>query len=204
MGVIEVEGEDAEQRVLAAAEVLFYGQGIQAVGMDAIRTASAVPLKRLYQIFPSKDSLVEAYLRRRDARWLSELGEYVASHDSPTQRVLAVFDWLFQWFNEPDFRGCGFINSYGELGARSQPVAEIARAHKQAFRHYVADLVAAAEAPSWLADHLVLLAEGAMSTAAITGSAEPARQAKDAARILLRTARAEFGTAQPDQGSREK
>ncbi|MET7534248.1 TetR/AcrR family transcriptional regulator [Streptomyces goshikiensis] len=188
-----VEREAVEQRVLDAAEELFYGQGIQAVGMDAIRSSSAVPLKRLYQVFPSKNSLVEAYLRRRDTRWLRELAQYADAHDSPTQQILAVFDWLYLWFNEPDFRGCGFINSFGELGASSQTIADIAKAHKRAFRQYVADLVAVAEAPSWLADPLVLLAEGAMTTAAILGSPEPARQAKDAARILLRTSRAEAG-----------
>lgn len=186
-----MEREAVEQQVLDAAEDLFYGQGIHAVGMDAIRSASAVPLKRLYQVFPSKNSLVEAYLRRRDTRWLRELAQYADAHDSPTQRILAVFDWLYLWFNEPDFRGCGFINSFGELGASSQTVADIAKAHKRAFRRYLADLVAAAEAPSWLADHLVLLAEGAMTTAAILGSPEPARQAKDATRILLATTRTE-------------
>ncbi|MGW7380547.1 TetR/AcrR family transcriptional regulator [Streptomyces sp. NPDC054794] len=185
-----MEREEAEQRVLDAAEELFYGQGIRAVGMDAIRSASAVPLKRLYQLFPSKDSLIEAYLRRRDARWLSELAQYVETAESPTQRILAVFDWLYGWFSEPDFRGCGFINSFGEMGATSPAVADIAKAHKQAFRQYVADLVAAAEAPNWLTDHLVLLAEGAMTTAAIYGSPEPARQAKDAARTLLQASRA--------------
>ncbi|MFJ9818646.1 TetR/AcrR family transcriptional regulator [Streptomyces sp. NPDC101151] len=182
-----MEREEAEKRVLDAAEELFYGQGIRAVGMDAIRSASAVPLKRLYQVFPSKDSLIEAYLRRRDARWLSDLAQYVETVESPTQRVLAVFDWLYRWFSEPDFRGCGFINAFGEMGAMSPAVADIAKAHKQAFRQYVADLVAAAEAPSWLTDHLLLLAEGAMTTAAIYGSPEPARQAKDAARTLLQT-----------------
>ncbi|MFF2518560.1 TetR/AcrR family transcriptional regulator [Streptomyces sp. NPDC058086] len=184
-----MELETTEQQVLDAAEELFYGQGIQSVGMDAIRAASAVPLKRLYQAFPSKNSLVEAYLRRRDARWLRDLAQHVDTYESPTQRILAVFDWLFLWFNEPGFRGCGFINSFGELGATSQTVADIARAHKNAFRRYLGDLVAAAEAPTWLTDHLVLLAEGAMTTAAISGSPEPARHAKDAARILLRTAR---------------
>ncbi|MEU9371832.1 TetR/AcrR family transcriptional regulator [Streptomyces avermitilis] len=185
-----MELETAEQRILDAAEELFYGQGIQSVGMDAIRTASAVPLKRLYQIFPSKNSLVEAYLRRRDARWLRELAQYVDTYDSPPQRILAVFDWLFLWFSKPGFRGCGFINSFGELGATSQAVADIAKAHKNAFRRYLADLVAAADAPTWLTDQLVLLAEGAMTAAAISGSPEPARHAKDAARILLRTAQA--------------
>jgi AcrR family transcriptional regulator len=193
--VIEVELETTEQRILDAAEELFYGRGIQSVGMDAIRTASGVPLKRLYQIFPSKNSLVEAYLKRRDARWLHDLTQYVDSYDSPTQRILAVFDWLFLWFSEPDYRGCGFINSFGELGATSQAVADIAKAHKDAFRRYLADLVAAADAPTWLTDQLLLLAEGAMTTAAISGSPEPARHAKDAARTLLRTAHADVVTA---------
>lgn len=193
--MIEVELETTEQRILDAAEELFYGRGIQSVGMDAIRTASGVPLKRLYQIFPSKNSLVEAYLKRRDARWLHDLTQYVDSYDSPTQRILAVFDWLFLWFSEPDYRGCGFINSFGELGATSQAVADIAKAHKNAFRRCLADLVAAADAPTWLTDQVVLLAEGAMTTAAISGSPEPARHAKDAARTLLRTAHADVVTA---------
>ncbi|MEV0186430.1 TetR/AcrR family transcriptional regulator [Streptomyces sp. NPDC050625] len=184
-----MEDEEVKQRILDAAESLFYGRGIQAVGVDAIRSASEVPLKRLYRIFPSKDALVEGYLRRRDARWLSALARYVGTQDSPTRQLLAVFDWLFEWFGEPDYRGCGFINSFGELGATSPAVAEIAKAHKEAFRQYIANLVAAAEAPAWLADQLFLLAEGAMTTAAISGSPEPARQAKDAARILLRSAR---------------
>ncbi|OMI33059.1 TetR-family transcriptional regulator [Streptomyces sparsogenes DSM 40356] len=188
--MIKVELEATEQRILDAAEDLFYRQGIQAVGMDAIRTASGVPLKRLYQIFPSKNSLIEAYLRRRDARWLRNLAEYVDTYDAPEQRVLAVFDWLFLWFNEPDFRGCGFINAFGELGATSQEVADIAKAHKDAFRRCLADLVAAADAPAWLTDQLVLLAEGAMTTAAISGSPEPARHARDAARVLLPVAHA--------------
>lgn len=153
--MVEVELESAEQRILDAAEELFYGRGIQSVGMDAIRAASGVPLKRLYRIFPSKGALVEAYLKRRDARWLQDLARYVDVHDSPAQRILAVFDWLYRWFSELDYRGCGFINSFGELGATSQAVAGIVKAHKEAFRRYVADLVAAADAPAWLTDQLV-------------------------------------------------
>ena len=77
------------------------------------------------------------------------------AHDSPTQRILAVFDWLYRWFSEPNDRGCGFNNSFGELGATSQAVADIAKAHKDAFRRYLAVHVAAADAPTWLTDQLV-------------------------------------------------
>ncbi|MER5379919.1 TetR/AcrR family transcriptional regulator [Streptomyces sp. NPDC002688] len=179
----------AREQALDAAERLFYGRGIQTVGMDDIRGSSGVSLKRLYQLFPAKEQLVEAYLERRDIRWRERLAEHVDGQRDPERRILAVFDWLGLWFAEPDFRGCAWINSYGELGATSERVAEQVRAHKAAFRTYLAGLVSAAELPAALGDHLFLLAEGAMVTAGITRSAEPAAQARAAARLLLKSAR---------------
>jgi AcrR family transcriptional regulator len=190
-GVCFVDAETAEVQALDAAEALFYQRGVQAVGMDEVRAASGVSLKRLYGLFPSKDDLVEAYLRRRDGRWRQRLEDYADARPSPEERILAVFDWLFLWFSEPDFRGCAFINSFGEFGAASPAVAGIARSHKDEFRRYLVGLVAAANLPARLADHLVLLAEGAMTTAAISESAEPARQAREAAQILLQASRTE-------------
>ncbi|MEV5573599.1 TetR/AcrR family transcriptional regulator [Spirillospora sp. NPDC052269] len=178
--------DEVRGRVLDAAERLFYGQGVQAVGMDAVRTASGVTLRRLYQLFPSKSALVEAYLARRDERWREALAQYVAaSEGTPQERVLAVFDWLARWFTEDGFRGCAFINSYGELGATSPEVAEAARHHKDAFRAYIGRLTEAAGAPPATATHIALLAEGAITTAAISDSPAPAEDAKRAARILL-------------------
>ncbi|MEU6031839.1 TetR/AcrR family transcriptional regulator [Streptomyces tauricus] len=175
----------AREQALDAAETLFYGLGIQSVGMDDIRGASGVSLKRLYQLFPAKEHLVVAYLERRDLRWRGRLAEYADSHEDARQRVLAVFDWLGEWFREPDFRGCAWINSYGELGAVSEPVAEQVRAHKRAFRKYLEGLVDDAGLPAELAGQLHLLAEGAMVTAAVERSAEPAARAGRAARMLV-------------------
>ncbi|WP_171166698.1 TetR/AcrR family transcriptional regulator [Streptomyces sp. I05A-00742] len=180
-----VEQETLEGRVLDAAEGLFYGRGLQAVGMDTIRAASGVSLKRLYQIFASKDSLVEAYLCRRDERWRASLERFADERPAGSERVLAVFDWLHRWFREPDFRGCAFVNSYGELGAAHPGVAAAARSHKDAFRRYLAGLVAGAGAPDALTGQILLLAEGAITTAAISGSPEPALHAREAARVLL-------------------
>ncbi|MFJ5303073.1 TetR/AcrR family transcriptional regulator [Streptomyces sp. NPDC088350] len=181
-----MDSDVAREQALDAAEKLFYGRGVQAVGMDAVRTASGVSLKRLYQLFPAKDQLVEAYLERRDLRWRGRLAEYVERHDDPLERVPAVFDWLEEWFGEADFRGCAWINSYGELGAASERVVAQVRAHKRAFREYLAGLVADAGLPAVLGGQLFLLAEGAMVTAGITGSVEPAAEAREAARSLLR------------------
>lgn len=180
-----MDGTAAREQALDAAERLFYGRGIQTVGMDDIRSASGISLKRLYQLFPAKEQLVEAYLERRDIAWRERLAIRVDRHDAPRERILAVFDHLREWFGEPDFRGCAWINSYGELGAVSPRVTAQARAHKAAFKDYLAGLVADAGLPGHTADHLQLLAEGAMVTAGIFGTVEPAVRAREAAVRLL-------------------
>lgn len=173
-------------RVLATAQRLFNESGIQAVGMDAIRTDAGVPLKRLYRAFPAKAALVQAVLEERDREFAETLAAYVAAHGTtPLEKILAVFDYLEDWFAQPDFRGCVFINTAGELGTVSPAVAEIARAHKQSLRDFLAGLVAEAGLPDDRADQLALLANGAMATAGIMGGREPARQARQMARTLL-------------------
>ncbi len=180
-----MDQQTAEAQVLDAAETLFYARGVHAVGMDDIRDASGVSLKRLYQLFPNKERLVTAYLQRREVTWQARLTTHVARTDDPRQRPLAVFDWMHEWFHEPDYRGCAWINCYGELGATSGPVVEEARAHKEIFRRYLRDLVADAGLPRELGDHLLLLAEGAIVTSALTGDKDAARKARAAAEKLL-------------------
>lgn len=175
----------ARDRALDAAEDLFYARGVQSVGMDELRGASGVSLKRLYQLFPAKEQLVAAWLARRDERWRGRLAAHVAGRRDPRERIPAVFDWLEEWFGEDGFRGCAWINAHGELGATSALVAEQVRAHKEAFRGYLASLVDDAGLPAALTGPLFLLAEGAMVTAGITGSTRPAAEARDAARALM-------------------
>ncbi|GGY61166.1 TetR family transcriptional regulator [Streptomyces omiyaensis] len=185
-----MDAETAGTKVLDTAERLFGERGVQAVGMDAIRSASGVSLKRLYQVFPSKELLVEAVLRRRDEAVRASLAAHGARvAGGPYERVLAVYDWLADWFAEPGFRGCAFINAFGELGGGTPSVAAIARDHKEAFRAHLAEQTDALGAPPLLADQLALLANGAMVLAGITGSPGPAAQAREAARVLLDAAR---------------
>lgn len=177
--------DTAEGRVLDAAEALFYARGVHAVGMDDIRDASGVSLKRLYQLFPNKERLVTAYLQRREVSWQTQLEEHVARTDDPRQRPLAVFDWMHGWFRQPDYRGCAWINCYGELGATSGPVVDEARAHKENFRQFLCRLVAEAGLSRDLGDHLLLLAEGAIVMSALTGDKDAALKARTAAAKLL-------------------
>jgi len=173
------------ERILEAADRLFYGRGIQAVGMDAVRAEAGVPLKRLYAEFPSKDALLQEVLRYRSGIWDRGIEEAAASAATPRERLLAVFDFLDGWFRTDDFRGCGFINAYGELGNASPAVADIVRTQKESFQRYVAELVEELGGPPVLAAQLAILVEGAQTTAAISGRPDAAAQSRAAAEILI-------------------
>lgn len=179
-----MDDETAEARVLEAADRLFYEHGIRSVGMDEIRDASGVSLKRLYRLFPAKEQLAEAALRRRDEAFQRSLAEFTAEAATPRERILAIFDYLGEWFAEPDYRGCPFINAFGEMRA-SSGVTDAIKDQKGALEEFVGELVRAAGGPPTLTGQLLILINGAMVTSAIRASTEPARQAKAAAQSLL-------------------
>lgn len=174
-------------RVLDAADDLFYAHGIQAVGIDRIRDASGVSLKRLYQCFPSKGAIVEAYLRRRDQLARGALEEHVAGYDKPKQQLLSMFEWLHVWFQQPGFHGCAFNNAFGELGSGSAMVAEVVREHKAALRALFFSLVEATgiEDPDRVTGQIVVLFDGAITVGTVSGMPEAALQARDTVAVLL-------------------
>lgn len=179
------DDDASREKIIAAAEQLFYARGFTAVGMDELRAASGIPLKRLYRLFPSKEAIVEEVLFVWQGMWTSGLTGQVESTQVPRERLLAVYDFLAGWFTSEGFRGCAFINSFGEVGGASGNITSIIRNQKKHFQDYLAELADDLGAPASLAPQLAILAEGAITTAAIAASAEPARQARAAAEILI-------------------
>ncbi|WOF24334.1 TetR/AcrR family transcriptional regulator [Microbacterium betulae] len=178
--------EDARERILAAAEELYYRKGFAAVGMDELRSLAGVSLRRLYGVFPSKDDIVAAVLARKHDEWERTLtGRVEAVGSGARERLLAVYSYLEEWFCDDGFRGCAFINAFGELGGTHPEVARIVRAHKASFQQYMAMLVGEIGADAALAAQLSILAEGAQSTAAISADPAVARQARAAAEVLI-------------------
>ncbi|MBI9113502.1 TetR/AcrR family transcriptional regulator [Sanguibacter suaedae] len=180
--------DSTRDSVVEAADHLFYERGVQAVGMDQLRTAAGVSLKRLYSEFPSKDAILLAVLDRRTHSWQHGIEGRVALAATPRDRVLAVYDHILDWACEDGFRGCGFLNTFGELGSTHPAVADATRAHKERFVSYVTGLCEDAGATAEVARQLVLLAEGAQTMAAVTDDASWARDARAAAETLLDTA----------------
>jgi len=180
---------DVRAHIVDVADRLFYARGIQSVGMDEIRTGAGISLKKLYAAFPGKEQLIAAVLASRHDIWEQGVHGAVDAVTSPRDKLLAMYDFLESWFGDDTFRGCGFINAFGELGATSPAVAEIAREHKDSFQRFVQELAADAVGDTAraeeLAAQLALLAEGAQTTAAIAGTTAPAAHARRAAETLI-------------------
>ncbi|MGH9083114.1 MAG: TetR/AcrR family transcriptional regulator [Acidimicrobiales bacterium] len=189
----EVAEPEAREAILRAADQLFYERGFQSVPMDALRDRAGVPLKGIYACFPSKDALVHAYLTRQDDRWRDGVEAYVTERSSdPCEQLLLLFDSVEARIrNQERYRGCAFHNAFGELGGTSTDAVEIVRSHKRHLRDFLARTARRARLrrPDQIASQLMLLAEGALITAAIDRDPTVARRAKAAATVLVDAAR---------------
>src|SRR4051812_32785581 len=63
------------ERLLAAADDLFYGEGVCSVGVDRILREADVARASLYSSYGSKQELVKAYLGARSAAWQALVAE---------------------------------------------------------------------------------------------------------------------------------
>ena len=184
-----MDHDEARARLLDAAEALYYRRGIHAVGMDEVRDRAGVSLARLYRLYPSKPHLVAAYLRARDERWRARLAAFVEAHAparaGSSARLLAVFDWLAEWFAEPDYRGCAFSNATAENHGAS--AAAVTAAYREWVRETFAQLAreAGARDPDALAGQLRLIWDGVSQSVRFEHDPAAVHAARRAAAALV-------------------
>src|ERR1700710_2725009 len=110
----------ARDRLLAAADELFYEEGVHTVGIDRVIERAGVAKASLYKVFGSKDELIRSYLEARHARWQARLPRGLgARFDNPRDRLLGVYEIAGEQFGLPTFRGCAFVNASAEAGPGS-------------------------------------------------------------------------------------
>jgi len=177
--------EQVRDRLLDAAERLIYQGGISGTGVDTILAEASVARMSLYNQFGNKDGLVLAALDRRDRRWMAWFETRVtALAPAGGLRALALFDALGEWFRQPDFHGCAFINAAGELADPTHDVRQLSARHKRDLARFVADVAAGAGHEN-LARALFLLIEGAIVAAMVEGRPDAAQDARAVAARLL-------------------
>jgi AcrR family transcriptional regulator len=176
----------ARDRLLDAADELFYEEGIHIVGIDRVIEKAGVAKASLYSTFGSKDELVRAYLNRRYQQRRARITEWLTRYDTPRDRLLAVFEALGDSIAQPGYHGCAFANATAESSPGS--VAEqVTQEYRSWTRTLLTDLAADAGAadPATLGAQLHLLYDGVNWAARIDRDLDAAGRARAAAAALL-------------------
>ena len=185
-------------RISRAAYELFTRQGVRDVGVDAVVMHAGTAKMTLYRNFPSKDDLILDFLARREQVWTEEWLKHESRlrGESPSERLLAIFELFGDWFARPDFEGCVFLTTMMEINDREHPVFLATVRHLAHIRGYLRELAEAAgvaDAERFARQWHILMKGSIM--AASEGDADAASAARELGMLLLRS----HGIA-PDQG----
>lgn len=186
------------ERLLNAADELFYDQGVHTVGIDRVIERAGVAKATLYSTFGSKDGLIRAYLEGRHDERAERINRGLARFDNPRDRLLGVFDVLAESIARPTFRGCAFINASGESPPGSV-VQQVSDSSRTWIHTLFTDLArdAGAPDPDGLGAQLAMLYDGAIVTAKMDHNLAAATIAKSVATALVDAAIAPSDS--PDQ-----
>jgi AcrR family transcriptional regulator len=180
------ERRSARERLLAAAEELFYEEGVNTVGIDRVIERAGVAKASLYDCFGSKEELIRSYLVARQESRRARMTEKLARYATPKERLLGVFDAMGELFAEPNFRGCAFVRASAEArtGSSLKSVCDDSRIWIRTLFTQLAKDAGAAD-PESLAQQLVLLYDGASVSAQMDCNPGAAAAARAAASMML-------------------
>ena len=174
-------------RIMAVAYQLFSTRGVRDVGVNELIERSGVAKATFYRHFPSKDSLVLAFLEQRDKQWTVDaiLSEAIRRGSTPQEQLLAIFDVLGDWFLREDFEGCSFAKVLVEMGP-AHPLGQASISYLAKIRGHIqaaaeeARLVRAEE----FAYSMLVLMKGAILQA-MEGDLQAAKRAQQMAVWLI-------------------
>ena len=180
---------NTRERLIDTAGDLFYTNGFQAAGLERVRNAVGITKTAFYKHFESKDDLILAVLDRRDRQDIADAIAHMRRRggDDPRAQILALFDLLAKWFQQPDFRGCLFMNAATEFASPADPIHRAAAAHAQ---HIAAEVLLRVQAaglpdPEQVTRQLMILISGAIAARHVAGALDAAATARKTAAVLL-------------------
>lgn len=189
------ERRSVRQRLLTAADELFYAHGIASVGVDAVVASAGVATASLYKNFSGKDGLVTGYLHARDERWRRHWEAHIEQHSDPRQRVLAVFAALETWDpGHGQHKGCAHLAALQQLPA-DHPGAAASRQHKHDLLNRFRQLAveAGCPEPDTAATELLLIYEGTLALQATSDGSKAVHRGRHLAQLSLENHRPEIG-----------
>lgn len=178
----------ARERILLTAHDLFYRDGIRATGIDKVIAEAGVSKVTFYRHFPSKNDLIRSFLEFRHQRWITWFSEALQRHGARSGKgLMAIVAVMEEWFNNPVYRGCAFINTAAELGDSLPGALDMCRSHKQDMVNIIAELLPQTELNLALANAAAVAIDGAIVRAQLESDENQAKTALASLALILST-----------------
>jgi AcrR family transcriptional regulator len=160
----------ARDRILAAADRLFYSEGIHSVGVQRLVEESAVTRVTFYRHFPSKDDLIAGYLEERASRARRRISQVIEESNGDARAALLALGRVFTSETFADeYRGCPFVNASAEFATPGHSARVLATAQRAWITVTIERLLRdmGHQAPARTARQLLMLQTGAIFGVAI-------------------------------------
>jgi AcrR family transcriptional regulator len=184
---------ETRERLLAAADEVFYAHGIRNSSVDEVAQRAGLTKRTLYYHFRSKDDLAAAYVQQRSDLTLARQIGAASSVAGPfAAKVDALFVAVERNATKAGWNGCPFIRTAGEFvdEPRHRAVGHASLHKKSLEAWFQAELVKARYAGhQLLARQLMVLVDGAVAQMLLHRDPAYVQAARQAAAVLLGSAR---------------
>jgi AcrR family transcriptional regulator len=109
------KGEELRQRIISAADQLFYKQGYENTSFGDIADDIGISRGNFYYHFKTKDEILNAVIESRVSDIQHMLSEWSKQYPDPRQRILHYIDLLTQNQDNIKSHGCPFGSLCTEL-----------------------------------------------------------------------------------------
>lgn len=128
------------ETIIATASELFYQKGYNLTGINEIIKEAGIAKATLYNHFQSKDDICIAYLQNKNEGFLDGIGEFAQKAKMGRDQLLALFDFLTQFFDSKDFNGCWCINTVSEIPKSNERIRAEIQVQKRQFIKMIEEL----------------------------------------------------------------
>jgi AcrR family transcriptional regulator len=172
---INIQKLPPRERILLAADELFYRDGIRGVGVEAIAAHAGTTKMGIYRHFANKDALVAEWLRLESLAYADVLDQLKVRYpDEPRAQLLGWAQFIAGRLSVEADRGCCFANSIAELPDRAHPARAVIEAHSRDLSERLIDLCTQAglDEPENVANEIIFVLDGAQLAAQSRGDAQ--------------------------------
>ena len=133
------KSERTRQRIVEAANRLFYHKGYNQTSFTDVVQADAVPRGNIYYYFKTKDEILEAAIRYRTERISQMLEQWTGSYRTPIERLHRFLDILSDSADAIMRFGCPMGTLNTELGKEQRELQAQAENLFKVFESWLVD-----------------------------------------------------------------